>query len=108
MFRVILQHFLHPDHVEPRAEFIAAAVETADRPISEMRMEFTAVIVKKWKCLSFLRHSDACIQIADMHFLENVFERLVELPAESLMAKILIQINGRLHRILICLAADKR
>ena len=42
---VLAQHFFHPDHIVPSAEFVAALVKGTHRSITHVRMEFGAVVV---------------------------------------------------------------
>lgn len=42
--RVVAQHFLHPDHIVPGAEFIAALVKGAHQMIAQMLVKIHAPV----------------------------------------------------------------
>lgn len=68
--------FLHPDHVVPSPELVAAFVKLADHGIPLTRMKPNAVF-----CQIFIfrfRVSDAGIQIQDMLGAGNLFQRGIE------------------------------
>ena len=43
---MVTYHFLHPDHIVPAAELVAALVKAANQAVAQVLMEANAVVVQ--------------------------------------------------------------
>ncbi len=79
--RVLIDHLLHPNHVIPFTEFIAALVEFPDHRISHMAVKCDAVI--RQICILRVGISNAGIQVQDMLRDGNLLKRLIKSARDS-------------------------
>ena len=46
LIRVVCDHFLHPDHIVPPAEFVSTFMEFSDHRIAQMGVKLNTVVVQ--------------------------------------------------------------
>ena len=90
---------LHPDHVVPLPELVAALVEAGTELIPQPLMEADAGIGEIGVvCPVFRKRRDAGIHVLDAHGSELLFERCVERSADTSLALCLVYIDRGLYR----------
>ena len=102
---VCADEFLHPDHVVPTIEFPAALMERANLLKSQMRMKMLAVAREVF--VFFDGVPDAGVQVQDAHRFQALFERFVQRAAVASLARIVMQVDGKLARMAIGLASHE-
>ena len=95
LFSMFTNVLLHPHHIIPAAELIAALRKAANHPIPQVAMELDAVIRQIRICTSWGR--DAGTHIENAHLLQFLLECIVEQSAESLPIFTLFHIDGGLY-----------
>ena len=95
-------HLLHPDHVIPSIELIAALLKCAHQFISQMLMKMHTVICQMFVLMLCI--GNAGIQIADMLFLENLLKCLIQKFSAAAAFVVFIHINRRFHSPIISLS----
>ena len=92
---MVTNMLLHPHHIIPAAELVAALCEAAYHPIAQVAMELDAVIRQIRIYASWGR--DTGTHIEDTHLLQLLLERIVEQSAKSLSGFTLFYIDGGLY-----------
>ena len=98
-------HFLHPDHVVPGAEFVAALVEFSDHIKADVCMKPHAVVVQM--LVRDFRETDAGIQAENVLRPGDFLDFFIEHFPDAHFAAVLAQVNACLHSPVISRSADE-
>ena len=88
------KELLHPDHVVPAAELIAAAAEGPGQREAQMLMELGAGAGER--LVLRLRPADAGVEVQHPHLRQPLFQRRIQLPPQPHFPGVAGQIDGQL------------